>query len=815
MTEQAPHDPGRTVPAGWALMGKEPNSEDDYAVLRSGGDFFSRAGFDTILQDFTPGTPPWPVPQPLPNALPWMTVSYASHGEGSVLGIAVRTWSDQVDGGGRQIATTGYLCVPFADLARVPTSYATLYSALRDAGVAERRDGDGPVPVTLTPLDAGELAEHIERFGFALVAATAGLLLAHPVSVLDAPAGHPDEQMVQRLRFLDAVAALLPYGQRSKLVASTWADGGSIHRIRLAFTNRARPEHAGIRWVPPDRLPVVELSPSLRQPRVSPDNRHIHYAHLLMAMKKSGHTVQEIVEHLASAGEPHRTNDPGHAIHCLSRLDAQLASSVHPAKAVKPVQPVKAVKAVKLVKSVQPLPPTPAKPVVARPRPTGRAAEEPDRNAWRGTVWGLLETASPEGLAEIGQTWPEWTARKPKELQHWLAVSIGTIGRRLLWASDVDLTAPERLLGLADRLGLADQALAGLLDAQKARQEAAAAALGQPVDQPASDQPVLDRQRCATAASLVLRHFRDRRLPTGRTTVDADDEVLTAITYYAPESLARELVRQAADRLPDEQIKAMLAWLETAGPLRERLRPFRDVIDGASSEAAALAVGTVREHGGSYVLALLQLARKAGGFRAAAVLLPYALQWMLSEVPALLRDEEDRKGWVKELRWAVPDRTKTGELEAVELEAVMDLLLLAFGEQPREDLKLWASEAGELADSYVSSFRSSFMSLPGNSDTKNMYQQIFKTLTGHVRRTGWPDSPPATNRILLLLRDIATKSGVVKDDLLADMVLEFFDHLPRRDPVRKLPGKKEWDALFKSRYPRLTGERIPLRKMGR
>ena len=79
-------------------------------------------------------------------------------------------------------------------------------------------DGD-PVPLTLPSLDPHELTHSISEFGELAVATTAALLLSGPVSIIGAGASTLEE----RLRFIDAVAALLPYGCRTGYSAATWS----------------------------------------------------------------------------------------------------------------------------------------------------------------------------------------------------------------------------------------------------------------------------------------------------------------------------------------------------------------------------------------------------------------------------------------------------------------------------------------------------------------------------------------------------------------------------------------------------------------
>ncbi|OHV39892.1 hypothetical protein BCD49_09900 [Pseudofrankia sp. EUN1h] len=265
-----------------------------------------------------------------------------------VLGIAVRDWTDLADAAGRRVAGTTYLCAPFAALAAVAVGYQGLYEALRhdpevaaavgpDAvGVSHDRDtsiavrpapvpepaapaavGDdvpGAVPLgSLAGLDAGRIADRLAGENFRLAAGIAALLLCQPVALLGASAAGSWEQVEERLGFLDAVAALLPYGQRARLVASTWADSGTEHRIRLAYTDRPRPGEAEVRFASAGRPASL---PGLPFPAAD-------YFELLVDLReRRGLPVEQIIAHLwkRQYRPAHRIADPLYALLCLADL---------------------------------------------------------------------------------------------------------------------------------------------------------------------------------------------------------------------------------------------------------------------------------------------------------------------------------------------------------------------------------------------------------------------------------------------------------------------------------------------------------------
>ncbi|WP_256789679.1 hypothetical protein [Frankia sp. AvcI1] len=320
--------PPARIEAGWAVKGKLPGTFADYAVLRCSSVYFGRGDYGAILRRFTPGTPPPPeaAGRPDTGGLPWVTVSYAPRPGGGLLGVARCDWTAEVDGAGRRIARTTYLCAPFDELAAAQVTYEDLHSALRldpavaavlrpEADAATDAEAGAPARLGHLPgLDPAVVAQYLadeDRFRFA--AGVAGLVLCGPVALLGAPALPPEQRVAERLRLLDAVAALLPFGQRAQLVASTWVRSGADHRIRLAFSDQAWPGAVAAR-VPvgghPGELPAL--------PDVAAE-----YQRLLIGLRdRYGEPVERIVAHLTEPAYQgaHPIADPRHALLSLADL---------------------------------------------------------------------------------------------------------------------------------------------------------------------------------------------------------------------------------------------------------------------------------------------------------------------------------------------------------------------------------------------------------------------------------------------------------------------------------------------------------------
>ncbi|MGN9783799.1 hypothetical protein ACTMTF_20360 [Nonomuraea sp. ZG12] len=209
--------------AHWAVLGKTPQSLDDYDVIGFSTGALSKAEFSDWLKSFSSGTAE-------PKALPRVAASHFNRRGESWLGLSLQTKPESQDGFHRPYTMTWHVCLRWEQASKTPISYRALYEALL------RKDfsGESPFRLSLRDYDPPRLsgiANATARRAAAL------LLTGKPVCVVRA-----ELPMEQRLDFLDAVAALLPYGMRSGLAVSTWTNSASRHRIRLSFAEVA-PAH--------------------------------------------------------------------------------------------------------------------------------------------------------------------------------------------------------------------------------------------------------------------------------------------------------------------------------------------------------------------------------------------------------------------------------------------------------------------------------------------------------------------------------------------------------------------------------------------
>ncbi len=264
-----------TVEAGWALLGKRPGTSEDIGVIAASRYPLSPAQFQDLILRYDPGNPS-SKPQSAAESLPWVTFTGLIVNDRAHLTVAVREWTDVVDRNGRRAAFTRFFCLPMDDaFGATTTTFSDLYAVVKDIPLdwnVPDPFGGAPIPLPLRFTAPETVHGAIPKGGFFHVAAAAAAVLEGSVAVIDAPA-----MLDQRLRFLDVVAALLPSGARAWLTASTWADSGTQHRLRLSLTRRARDG---------DRKVALGSAPNGPQDRVGLD-----YAKELLRVERAGDTL--------------------------------------------------------------------------------------------------------------------------------------------------------------------------------------------------------------------------------------------------------------------------------------------------------------------------------------------------------------------------------------------------------------------------------------------------------------------------------------------------------------------------------------------
>jgi hypothetical protein len=292
------------VSAGWAVWGKRPGTNEDYSILSAAAEPLSRAEYASIVAHFTPGNPPRE--RGRPGSLPWVTFSQVGVAGQPYLGISVLDMVSQVDGVGRPSTQTSYFCAPYADLAQPPVSCLGLYQAVADLPLPDR-DGP-PLRLTIASFDPPAMAASIRELGVDTVVTTASLLLDGPVTVT----GAEGSTLLERLWFIDAVAALLPFAYRAGYTAATWSDNGAGQRIRLAFAGHAPAGEAAVAWRSSPALPRTDgFARRYRQRLVS-----------VLGRKSAGDPLTELIRSLAAlTGPACKFDAPRYALDILNEMD--------------------------------------------------------------------------------------------------------------------------------------------------------------------------------------------------------------------------------------------------------------------------------------------------------------------------------------------------------------------------------------------------------------------------------------------------------------------------------------------------------------
>jgi len=287
------------IKAEWAIWSKDAGTRNDYSVLAHSNGLLGLGEFYHLLRHFAPGNPTEETGSP--SALPWVILSRVGVGEELCVGISVQTKTPDKDATGRPISRTQYFCVRYSDLIESAVSYWELHAAAAKQALPSA--GGELVRLTIPPMDPASLARTVREAGAATVATTAAMLLVGPVTVTGP--GLPDTPA--RLHFLDAVAALLPYGYRAHLTGSTWSDGAAGDRFRIVFSSRAKDEASRVVWGTVPRPPAAGPA-------------RAYHALLTRLIAQDGHDfdpLETLITFLAADRAPRKFDEAAHAVDVL------------------------------------------------------------------------------------------------------------------------------------------------------------------------------------------------------------------------------------------------------------------------------------------------------------------------------------------------------------------------------------------------------------------------------------------------------------------------------------------------------------------
>jgi hypothetical protein len=290
--------------ADWAWISKESGAREDYGILAASA---AQIDVSDLAAVYVTGTPSSSLPADAPGAAPWVT--FGSHLPATgrpVQSISVHDQWEGRDQNGRPIWPRRLFACWYDDVAAFRPSYRALWEAVAEEKLP-RADRD-PVSLAVPPNPADHAIAAIGDIGLDRVAAIAAALLDGPVAITgtgDLRLGD-GAAVVDRLGVLDAVAALLPYGFRANLSASSAVDNTVTHRIRLVLAGYAGAgqQAAGLRAAP--------VTPG-------PGAARDYLAMLLEREHWEG--LPAVVAHLRDATTACRFDRPEAALRILDRLN--------------------------------------------------------------------------------------------------------------------------------------------------------------------------------------------------------------------------------------------------------------------------------------------------------------------------------------------------------------------------------------------------------------------------------------------------------------------------------------------------------------
>lgn len=292
---------GQTAPitADWAWLSAEPGSGDAVGILATSD---SPEKFRELTRMFPTGSPSSTTDPRAPAAPPWVTFGPVPIRSGATrLSVSVREPWEQPDLTKRPVSPRRFfLLCPFAELAEANASYQTIWEAMEPVRLpAEDRR---PVRLPVQPQALTSLVLAINHYGFDRLALIAAVLLQARVAVTGASAFSRDE----RLAVIDAVAALLPYGFRADLSASSGVKETAEHEIRLVFAELTSSDDQVL-------LPLHGAEPQLRP------GMALEYLTMLRDKEETS-GLDSVVAHLWDYREEYTFRRPEDALDVLGKL---------------------------------------------------------------------------------------------------------------------------------------------------------------------------------------------------------------------------------------------------------------------------------------------------------------------------------------------------------------------------------------------------------------------------------------------------------------------------------------------------------------
>ncbi|MER7753323.1 hypothetical protein [Kitasatospora sp. NPDC097643] len=288
----------------WAILGKHPGRAMGYEVL---GTSLDEDRARRYLWGAQTGTPNVRHPEET-GGRPWRIFLSGVEGERTAACAMVeQDWDGTSrDGTGAPIITSRLLLLEWPQAVGAGISWSALADAATGLRWPDPGDGPaGPLRLDLAPASPAELAAVIDDVGFDWAACVAALLTdGHRVTLTAGTRDLPTPE--RRVRIVDAIAALLPYGCRSWLSAANWT-GEAEHWVQLTFAETARSGRTAVRYGAPTAQPTGQGAAA--------------YLAELRRLHAKGLPTVELVTHLLAATAPLRRADGPEMLRSLREVD--------------------------------------------------------------------------------------------------------------------------------------------------------------------------------------------------------------------------------------------------------------------------------------------------------------------------------------------------------------------------------------------------------------------------------------------------------------------------------------------------------------
>ncbi|WP_405515322.1 hypothetical protein [Streptomyces canus] len=285
--------------AHWSVLGKHAGRHMGYQVLD--GSLPEHRAEQYLWTAAATGVPDKRNPA---DGLPWRVfLGGARNDESPVCAFVLTTWDGSTDGTGAPSYSWRLLLLDWAQAAGARLTWSAL--DLAEPG-EQSADGTG-VSLLVRPTSADELAATVDGLGFEWAARVAALLLDRQRVAVTAPAGAALPDGGERVRILDAVCSLLPYGCRSWLSVATWSGDGE-HDMVLAFA-------------PAVRTGQTEVRLGASGPPEPRGDTARTYLHELLRLRAKRQSTTELVEHLLRAAPVLPAHDAPMALRTLREID--------------------------------------------------------------------------------------------------------------------------------------------------------------------------------------------------------------------------------------------------------------------------------------------------------------------------------------------------------------------------------------------------------------------------------------------------------------------------------------------------------------